>query len=618
LAATPRGEDAVAVEEIARYLARHPPFDRLPGPVLQRTASAVEIEYFAPGTSILGKGEPSRFLHLIVKGTVELVQAADDGDPKLVETLTAGEAFGQPRPLAAAAWRWEAVARTDVLAYLIPGEQLERLRAEAGFEGLLADQAGDRLRQAVAASATEGRLDLVSVRASDLATRPLVTCAPDETVTQAARRMQDQRVSSLLVEGDPPGLVTATDLRNRVLAAGRPQDTPVREVMTTPLRTMPADASLGEVLLAMVERGIHHLPVTRGGRMVGMVTDTDLLRQESRHPLLVRRQLERAAGPEELAAYAAEVTAAATRLVAAGTPAGDVTRFISGAHDALYVRAVGDAEAALGPPPCPYALLVLGSGARRESTLRTDQDHALVLADDPPAEADAWFAALAERLAATLEQCGLPRCPGQVMATNPARRVPLAAWQDQFAHWIEQPEEEALLAAAIYFDFRQLHGELAAEAPLRRVVRRASGSRQFLGRLAAAALRRRPPLSFLRQLHDRIDLKAEATAPIVDLARLLALEAGSPETATVARLGAAAEHGTAGTAAADLMAAFDYLQQLRLRHQAGRLAAGAAPDDTIALEELTGLQRRWLKDAAHLLHNCQESVRMRFRTDQIG
>ena len=348
-----------------------------------------------------------------------------------------------------------------------------------------------------------------------------------------------------------------------------------------------------------------------------MVTDTDLLRHEARHPLLVRRQLEQAPGPEELATYAAQVTTAAARLVAAGTPAGEVTRFISGAYDALYVRALQDAEAALGPPPCPYALLVLGSGARREPTLRTDQDHALVLADNPPPGADAWFAIVAERLA-TLERCGLPRCPGDVMATNPARRMPLVAWQDQFARWIEQPDEDALLAAAVFFDFRQLHGELDAERSLRPVVGWAARNRMLLGHLAAAALRRRPPLSFLRQLHDRIDLKAEGTAPIVDLARLLALEAGAAETATVARLRAAAEHGTAGRTATDLVAAFDYLQELRLRHQGGQLEAGAAPDNAVTTEELSPLQRRWLKDAAHLLQTCQESIRIRFRTDQIG
>jgi CBS domain-containing protein len=276
---------------------------------------------------------------------------------------------------------------------------------------------------------------------------------------------------------------------------------------------------------------------------------------------------------------------AAALLVRDGTPPADVTRFLTSAHDALYVRAARDGEAALGPPPCPYALLVLGSGARRESTLRTDQDHALVVADDAPPGADDWFAALAEHLTATLEQCGLVRCPGDIMATNPARRVPLEAWQEQFIRWIEEPEEDTVLAAATYFDFRQLHGQLDAESPLRRIAGRAAGNRRFLSRLAVAALWRRPPLGLLHHLrgdhHGRIDLKAHGTAPIVDLARLLALDAGDPAVATTARLQAATDHGTAGTAAADLTAAFEYLQQLRLRHQAEQLAAGAVPDDAV-------------------------------------
>ncbi|HWD43221.1 MAG TPA: DUF294 nucleotidyltransferase-like domain-containing protein [Actinomycetota bacterium] len=391
--------------------------------------------------------------------------------------------------------------------------------------------------------------------------------------------------------------------------------------MTTLAHTIPADSTLGEVALALADPSIN-LPPTRQGRLVGAVGGTDLLRWESNHPLLVRRQLDRAAGPEELAAGAREVSAAAARLVRAGTPAAEVTRFVASAHDALYVRAARDGEAALGPPPCPYALLVLGSGARRESTLRTDQDHALVVADGALPGADGWFAALAEHLAATLEQCGLVRCPGDIMATNPARRVPLGAWQEQFIRWMEEPEEDAVLAAATYFDFRQLHGDLDAETPLRQILRQAAGNRRFLGRLAVAALWRRPPLGFLHHLrgdhHGRIDLKACGTAPIVNLARLLALEAGDPSVATTARLQAAAEHGTAGTAATDLAAAFEYLQQLRLRHQANRLAAGAVLDDAVPLAELTALQRRWLKDTAELLHTCQESVRIAYRTDLIG
>ena len=172
------------------------------------------------------------------------------------------------------------------------------------------------------------------------------------------------------------------------------------------------------------------------------------------------------------------------------------------------------------------------------------------------------------------------------MVTNPAWRMPFGVWQDRFVRWIEEPEEDALLEAAIFFDFRQLHGELHAEQPLRRVIRGAAGNRRFLGRLAAAALRRRPTAGFLCQLRGehrgRIDLKAHGTAPIVDLARLVALAAGSLETATVARLRAAADQGTAGRIAIDLAAAFHELQQLRLGHQAACLAAGAPADDIVA------------------------------------
>lgn len=610
------------MQEIARFLAVHPPFDGLTPGQLAQIAAATEIEYFRPGTSILRQNEePIRHLYVIVKGIVELRQATDWGS-ELVETLAEGETFGQLALLGHIPHLWDAVAAQDVLVYLIPAEQVERLRALPGFDALFARRAADRLGHAISAHRELAPLDLFSVRAGDVANRPVVDCDPSETVAQAARRMRDERVSSLVVDGDPPGLVTASDLRDRVLAAGLGPDAPVGSIASRPLDTMPAGASLGEVLLTMADRGIHHVPLVEDGRLVGVVTHSDLLRHELRHPLFVRRQLSRAKGPEELAAHAAEVAAAAARLIRVGTPAGDVARFLAGAHDALIVRVVRDAEERLGPPPVPFGLLVLGSGARQESTLQTDQDHALVLADGAPPDAEAYFAELAEYLTATLERCGLPRCPGDVMATNPAWRQPVGAWRARFTHWIEEPEEQALLEAGVFFDYRQLYGRLDVEGALRPVIRAAAGNRRFLGRLARAALRRRPPLGFLRRLRGdhrgRLDLKAHGIAPIVDLARLIALEAGSAETATVARLRSEARRGTMGAAATDLISAFEHLQQFRLRHQARRVEAGQPPDNVITLGDLGALDRRWLKDAFHLIDTCQESVRLAFLTDLIS
>ena len=93
---------------------------------------------------------------------------------------------------------------------------------------------------------------------------------------------------------------------------------------------------------------------------------------------------------------------------------------------------------------------------------------------------------------------------------------------------------------------------------------------------------------------------------------------GSAETATVTRLRTATERGTVGRTATDLAAAFEYLQELRLRHQAGQLQAAAAPDDLVLLADLGALERRWLKDAFHLLHTCQEGVRIAFQADLIA
>jgi CBS domain-containing protein len=167
------------MQEIARFLAAHPPFDGLPPEALAQTAATVEIAYFPRGASILRQGgDPSRHLHVIVKGVVELRQTDERGGWGLVETLAEGETFGQLSLLSRSPHLWDVVAQQDVLAYLIPAEQVERLRHQPGFEALLARRAGDRLRRALAARQQPAPLDLLAVRAGELVGRPLVTCDP--------------------------------------------------------------------------------------------------------------------------------------------------------------------------------------------------------------------------------------------------------------------------------------------------------------------------------------------------------------------------------------------------------------------------------------------------------
>jgi CBS domain-containing protein len=309
-----------------------------------------------------------------------------------------------------------------------------------------------------------------------------------------------------------------------------------------------------------------------------------------------------------------------------GARVSDIGRIVAIAHDALLQRILHDIESELGPPPVPYAFLVLGSGGRYEQTLRTDQDHALIYADHATPSAEAYFAALAERVVERLEFCGFPRCPGDVMATNPQWRRPLSDWIGYFSRWIDVPSEEALLHTAIFFDFRQAYGALDATTPLRAVIARARGNTLFLARLARAALRQPAPLNMFRKVtlerrgeqKHLLDLKLRGTAMVVDLARLFALEAGCTETATVARLRHAWPHSSIGESEAErLIAAFELLSRLRLSNQLELIERSEEPNNVIVYPNLGPYEQRELKESLQAIAAMQRAAALAFQIDRI-
>lgn len=619
------------MEEIARFLYAHPPFGQLPPLVARRAAGVAQIEYFGAGVTVLAQGgAPAEHLYIVRRGAADLLRATPAG-PELLDTLGEGECFGYVSLLRERPPAVTVRAHGELLAYLLPAALFHQLRRDyPPFAQFFARGVADRLDLALRGAGPPPAPELFQTRLADLLRRPAVAALPETSVRAAAELMRDERVSALLVDTGTPGggIVTDRDLRNRVLAAGLPDSTPLSAVMSAPALALPDDSTVFEALLLMLEHGIHHLPVTRGGRTAGVVSYTDIMRRQSRSPLLLPGKLRRAREAADLRAYADEVATTVGALLDAGARVSDIGRVVAVAHDQLQVRLLRDAEAALGPPPRPYAWLALGSEGRLEQTLRTDQDSALVYGDGPAdAAVEGYFAALAERVVAALVDCGFPRCPGDVMATNPRWRQPLAVWQAQFERWIGTPSEEALLQSAIFFDYRRLHGELDAEAALRPIIRQAPAQRVFLGRLARAALRQPAPLGFFRQLvtergagrGDVLDLKLRGTAMVVDLARLFALQAGVATTSTLGRLRDAAGAGALAAESADeLAAAFELISLLRLRWQHEQLLRGDLPSNQVAVDRLTPLERRELKEALRAVATAQRAVEFEFQTARLA
>lgn len=612
------------MQEITRFLQEIPPFSQLPDEQNRLIAEHIQIEYFPEGHDIIVyQGTPAAYLYIIQRGSVDLLR--ENEGVQVFDTLSEGDLFAYPSLIRKKSPIVTVRTREETLAYLIPAATFDRLRREYPvFARYFAASTIERLTHRLQARQANASPELFGIRLRDLIQRRLISAPPDITIRQAANIMSEHNVSSLVVESTPPGIVTDRDLRNRVLAAGFTDDAPITTIMTSPVLALSSDSLVFEALLTMLERGFHHLPVEEKGQIVGLVTHTDILRRQSKSPLFLPRQLERASSMHELKAYTDHVTATVGNLLDEGARVSDIGRVVAVAHDALLVRLLQDAERYMGPPPCPYAWLVLGSEGRYEQTLRTDQDNALIYADDAPPDAPEYFSALADRIVQQLVECGFPPCPGYIMANNPYWRQPLHVWQSYFYQWINNPKEEALLRVSIFFDYRQIYGTLPAEPALRPIIQGGSQNKVFLGRLARVALRQHAPISFFRQLvlersgeaKDLIDLKARGTALIVDLARLYCIQTGCVETNTPARLRASsARSGLSETGAEELIAAFELISLLRLRYQYQQIRAGKEPQNHVPVSWLSALERRELKEVLWAVERIQQSVELSFQID---
>lgn len=436
---------------------------------------------------------------------------------------------------------------------------------------------------------------------------PLVKADRSASLATVAAQMCAGAISSVVVDDpDGAGIVTERDVLRAVAEGGGALDQPVGRRMSRPLATVRADDRLYVALGRMDRLRLRHLVVVDdAGTMVGMLSARALLKLRSKGALAIGDAIGAAADAAGIAAARAELPALARALRADGATGLEVAGVISASLRDATARAGELAAAAMaaegwGDAPAPWCLLVLGSGGRGESLLVPDQDNALVHGGS--AADDSWFAELGRRVADILDAAGVPYCAGGVMAREPAWRQPLDGWRATIRRWIAEKQGEALLSVDIFFDFRPVLGDGALARALRvAAVEAAAGAPLFLRLLAEQLSGLNAPLGFfggIKTREGRTDLKLGGTLPIVSAARALALAVGSHETATPARLAAAAAAGRIGEEeAGDLAAALETVVAAILDDQLAAVAAGETPSVRIVPGRFRRARRRALAEA---------------------
>lgn len=595
------------VTATAEFLSLLHPYDSMTGEARIELAGRLIPTEVGKDQQIYSAGEALDGIYLIASGEVEVREP----NGSLVSILGPRNSFGERGLMRDGLAATSAQAVSDSLLYVLPTDVFHKLLHDsAEFARFF-----NRSRGANVSVDT-----LYTLPVSELMTSDPATCGTETELIAAACAMRDRSISSLVVvEGRRPvGILTTQDLTEKALAEGLPGSTPVGRIMTPEPMALSPDALCADVLHEMLERNIGHMPITRDDELIGIVTQTDLTRHRVISSGRLIREVASAENPAGLAKIVAQIPDLLVQLVAAGTRHDIATRLITDIADATTRRLLSLAEEKLGAPPVPYLWLACGSQGRREQTGVSDQDNCLILDDAVRPENMAYFLALAKFVSDGLDACGYYYCPGEMMATNPRWCQPLSVWRDYFAGWIHKPDPMAQMLASVMFDLRPIGGEANLHAELiAETLDRAADNSIFVAHMIANAVKHVPPLSLFRSFatirsgehKNSVDLKLNGVVPVVDLARIYAIQGKLQVVNTRARLLAAAESEVISPSGArDLLDAYDLIATTRLRHQLGCIQSGRRPDNFMIPSTLSDLERSHLRDAFVVVKTMQSAL----------
>jgi CBS domain-containing protein len=560
--------------------------------------------------ALVEDGVPAQHLWVIVTGSIDLVHEGE-----VIQVLEPGECFGHPSLLTGMAPAFTVRAREQSLCALLPAAQA---RAALGTEAGAAYVASTlRTRLVRQGHTVHGLLDVGTTPVSAIL-RPAVWCEPDERAGAVAGRLGRDGISALLVRlpDERTGIITDAEIRAALArnGGGALADRAAAEVARVPAPTIPVGQLAVEATVDMLAAGSEHAAVLDGGEICGLLSARDLLGLDARSPIALRHTVLGAADRETLLRSVSHLPRLFVLLHRAGVPPRDLGRVLSLQHDAVVGRLIDFSIWQRGAAPVPWAFLDLGSAARREFTLASDQDNALAYAEAEDADVDAYFAALGADVNDGLAECGFGVDHNGVLAGDRRWRMSKASWLRTFDECLTEPDESHLIRASVAFDFRPAAGGLSIGAELNARVRAAREHPALMTLLARSALGNPVALGFRGNLvvdkaTGLLDIKRGAILPLVNLVRYHALACGVTIQPTIDRIdAAAASGGISDRTAAALKEAFDVITRLRFAHHAGAIDSGRPTDNLIDPGALSPIARTDLREALSSVKRAQKPL----------
>lgn len=464
--------------------------------------------------------------------------------------------------------------------------------------------------------------------------KDIVSCDADTPIYVAAKHMADNRVSCLFIEDKNKNIIGyATDmtLRDNVIAKRVDANAPIAEVMDNPIVSISHQAYLYEAVLMMFSTKTRYLLVEKDGRYVGFLSRNRILSEQGQSPLVFIQSVKLAETIDELRQKWNYVPEIIKQLLGRGINAEIINQVITTIADSISIKVIERVIRDMGEPPAKFVFMVTGSEGRKEQSLKTDQDNAIIYEDKANEHREmvrAYFLTFAKKVSDYLNDIGFSYCQGGYMASNPEWTHSLSHWKRNYKKWIEESIPENAIKFSTFFDCRFLYGEKSIIYELKQFLEEElqKPNDRFFAFTAKNALQYEPPLTFFKNIKTETIGKAEvfniknAMTPIVDLVRVYALKKRVYQENTGERLKKLMELGVfTPSQYQELYQSYYYLMALRLENQANQiLVKKVEPNNYVRIDTLTKIEKTTLIEIFKTISNFQMGIKMRFTNNILG
>jgi CBS domain-containing protein len=628
----------LATGQTYQFLSNLVPFSFLPDDEIERVAQKLSIVHYPKGFITCIQGQTKlEYLYIIQRGATEGYYE-ENNQKRLHAILGEGDIYGGITLLVNDGIAVRTFKCTeDCYFYILPKKDfLSLCNKYEAFSEYFTDTFGKRMLDRSYASIISKSLlpgheeqQFFNQPVDTIYNRDLVSCESSVSIKEAAMVMTRHRCSSIFVRSSNKnfeGVITDSDLRKKVIAEGYDFNRPVSEIMSSPISLIDKEALIFEAIMQMSQKGIKHLAVTDSyEKVIGVVTNRDLLNAQGQSPFFLIRGISETTTLDGIIDKHNQLPAVIKSLIHGGAKAKNVTRLITTISDTILNKLIGMAIDDLGDPPTDFIFMIMGSEGRKEQTLKTDQDNAIVYRDvdkESAAQVQEYFLNLGEKVCNWLNQVGYAFCDGDNMAKNPKWCQPLSVWKEYFSSWIYSGGPEELLKSSIFFDFKGAYGDMEIIEELREFLFDSlKGWAGFFRNMTENALYFKPPIGFFRnfvveskgQHRDSFDIKA-AMQPVVDFARIYALKNKIDETNTQDRLFQLyLKKALPWQDYNELDQAYSFMMQLRFVRQISAIMdENAKPDNYINPKKLSRIEQTMLKEIFSRIDKLQAKLSFEF------